>query len=64
MLHQNAGRPFKAAGVAGAGLSETQLGFASLTFRRVLPMLQRPAALQALLRKNYGSLLTNVEIVI
>jgi len=30
------------ASIACAGLSETQLGFASLTFRKVLPVLERP----------------------
>ncbi len=37
------------AGIACAGLSETQLGFASLTFQRVLPTLERPDQLKALL---------------
>jgi len=39
------------AGLSCAGLSETQLGFASLTFQRVLPTLERPDQLQELLRQ-------------
>ena len=35
--------------LAGAGLSETQLGFSSLTLQQVLPMLERPDQLQSML---------------